>query len=116
MRDLAVRRMDALAFRRMIRLAFRRVEKEKIKSNHALAFRRMIVLAFRRIEKQRNKGTNNQRTLKQRPRIRWVLMARFLAALGPTPGVSDSASVAWSTTRRSSKRVTLLRSQRNTSR
>ena len=33
MRDLAVRRMDALAFRRMIRLAFRRVEKEKIKSS-----------------------------------------------------------------------------------
>jgi len=31
MRDLAVRRMDALAFRRMIRLAFRRVEKEKQK-------------------------------------------------------------------------------------
>lgn len=31
MRDLAVRRMDALAFRRMIRLAFRRVEKEKSK-------------------------------------------------------------------------------------
>ena len=31
MRDLAVRRMDALASRRMIRLAFRRVEKEKSK-------------------------------------------------------------------------------------
>ena len=31
MRDLAVRRMDALAFRRMIRLAFRRVETEKSK-------------------------------------------------------------------------------------
>ena len=39
-------------------------------------------------------------------------MARFLAALGPTPDVSDSASVALSTTRPSSKRVTLLRSQR----
>ena len=29
MRDLAVRRMDALAFRRMIRMAFRRVEKSQ---------------------------------------------------------------------------------------
>ena len=53
MRDLAVRRMDALAFRRMIRLAFHNVEKEKIKSNHALAFRHMIALVFRRIEKQK---------------------------------------------------------------
>ena len=31
MRDLAVRRMDALAFRRMIRLAFHRVENENSK-------------------------------------------------------------------------------------
>ena len=57
MRDLAVRRMDALAFRRVVRLNVRRVEKEQTNS-HALAFRRMIALAFRRIEKQRNKGTN----------------------------------------------------------